>query len=381
MTVTIIANGFQEDYIINLVNALAKEGIHVDLIGSNIYLNYPIHDNVNFLNIRGSHEEGVSRLAKIKRIFNYYFKLIKYTSKTKSRVFHVQWLRFYYFEGVIINSLFRLFGKKVIYTAHDVLPHSLDTPKLRKLFKKIYHKSSHLVVHTEYISQRLANEFGIDKKKVSVVKHGVYKLILHQELTKENCRNDLKLNENDIVLLFFGYITAYKGLPLLIEAFNRLEQKYVNIKLLIAGKVSQEYQKEFSELESKITSNNITITTKYLDDIEVEQHYKASDIVILPYLEASQSGVMFISYAYGKPVIAPNFGGFPYDIVLEKTGLLFEKQDVNDLSNKIDQAIKLFCKPNDDTMNYIQNFARENYSWSGSAKALEKVYRNSYTPL
>lgn len=119
----------------------------------------------------------------------------------------------------------------------------------------------------------------------------------------------------------------------------------------MAGKVSKDYQDSFEQIRAGISSNDIQITTKYLEDTEVEQHYKAADMVVLPYLEASQSGVMFISYAYGKPVIAPNFGGFPYDIELRKTGLLFEKQNTADLAAQIEKAIVLFCPPAPHHMN------------------------------
>jgi glycosyltransferase involved in cell wall biosynthesis len=376
MAVTIIANGFQEDYTVNLVNAFAEEGTNVDLIGSDIYLKYPINKQINFLNLRGSHDEDVSKISKISRILKYYRRLIKYTTKTSNRVFHVQWLRFYFFEGVILNRIFQFLGKKVVYTVHDVLPHSKETPKMRRLFKKVYNIADHLVCHTEYIKQRLEQEFNIPGNKISVVKHGVYNVNLNEALNKENCRQALQLNAEDIVLLFFGYITEYKGIPLLIEAFNQLEKEHKNIKLLIAGKVSQEYQEIFSEIKNSIKSKHIRITTKYLKDAEVEQHYKASDMVILPYLEASQSGVMFISYAYGKPVIAPNFGGFPFDIELEKTGLLFEKQNTSDLAQQISKAISIFCKNGEQTRKYIKNFAKENYSWSGSARSLNKLYKS-----
>ncbi|HBH50243.1 MAG TPA: hypothetical protein DDX98_16480 [Bacteroidales bacterium] len=376
MVVTVIANGFQEDYTVNLVNALAESGIEVDFIGSDIYLNYEINKRVNFLNLRGSHIESASKLSKIKRIIRYYLRLLKYSKKAKHKVFHIQWLRFYYFEGVLFSTILKLMGKRIVYTVHDVLPHSKETPKMRKLFKKVYRVSNHLIAHTGYIKKRLVEEFHLNQDKIAVVKHGVYNLNLHDAITKENARSEMKISKDDIVLLFFGYITEYKGLPLLFDAFKQLERKHENIKLLVAGKVSQEYKDTFDRLRAQITSDNVQITTKYLDDLEVEQHYKASDIVVLPYLEASQSGVMFISYAYGKPVIAPNFGGFPYDIIPEKTGLLFERQNTDDLTHQINRAIDIFCKDSKETSRYITDYATENYSWEGSAKALKLIYKH-----
>lgn len=185
MRVTIIANGFQEDYTVNLINALAdEEGLKVDFIGSDIYLNYPINRRIHYHNLRGSHDEKAGRIEKVKRIFRYYLRLLHFIRHTDSKVYHIQWLRFYFIDGILLPTLLKLMGKIVIYTVHDVLPHSQETPKMRRLFKRIYRKMDHLVVHTGYIKLRLQNEFKIPENKISVVRHGVYSLQLSEDLTK-----------------------------------------------------------------------------------------------------------------------------------------------------------------------------------------------------
>jgi glycosyltransferase involved in cell wall biosynthesis len=374
MKVTIVANGFQEDYIVNLVNSLGDQNIEVDLIGSDIYEEYSINDKVRMLNLRGSHSEEVSRIVKIVRIVSYYLKFCKYIVKSKSRTYHIQWLRFYFFEGVLLTWMLRLAGRKVLYTSHDVLPHSKDGWYYRFIFYLIYKSQNTIIAHTEFIRQRLINEFSINPQKIKVVKHGVYKVNLQNTITLASSRKELEIDSESFVILFFGKITKYKGIPLLLESFGILEKKVNNLKLIIAGKVEAEYTMAFREISEKVTSKNIRIVTKYLSDTEVEQVYKASNLVVLPYLEASQSGVLFISYAYGLPVIAPNFGGFPYDVAVGNTGLLFEKENVANLAETIGEAIRIFGNNPELNRERIQNFANENYSWSVSAKQLKEVY-------
>ncbi len=373
---TVIANGFQEDYIVNLVNCLSEQGMEVDLIGSDIYEAYPINEKVRHYNIRGSHSENVSKFTKIARILRYYLKFIRYILISNSKIYHLQWLRFYIFEGLVLCWLLRLFGKNVYYTCHDVLPHSKETNYYRFIFKLIYKSQKTIIVHTEFIRQRLIIEFGIKPDKIKVVIHGVYKVNLSPQITLKSSRKELNIKDSEFVLLFFGKITKYKGIPHLLEAFKILEEKHHNLKLIIAGKVEAEYQIAFNNIANQITNKNITVITKYLTNSEVEQVYKASNLVVLPYLEASQSGVLFISYAYGLPVVAPNFGGFPYDIALGKTGILFEKENITDLAEKISQSIEIFGIDPEKHRKEIQDFATNNYSWSISAKQLFEVYSN-----
>ncbi|MBK8805443.1 MAG: glycosyltransferase family 4 protein [Bacteroidales bacterium] len=378
MKVSIVANGFQEQYVINLLNSLADTDVSIDFIGADIYDKNEINPNVSFVNLRGSHNEHVSLLNKVIRVFKYYLQLILYFIRTDSKVIHVQWFRFPFFEGVIISFIGRICNKKIFYTAHDVLPHDKDNRYNRILFWFIYRIQNVLIVHTEFIKERISNEFGISNTKIFVIKHGVYIRKKDDSISRLNAKIKYCISPNEFSILFFGNIVKYKGLNILLEAFKLL-QNCGNFKLLIAGKVNPDYEVEMQRLRKEHDSNHIIYLLDYIPDNDIEFIFKASDVTVLPYLEASQSGVMFMSYAYGRPVIAPNLGGFKFDIIEGKTGFIFEVGCVNDLVNCVLKTRDLVINNDEDVSREIIEIAESTYSWLEIAKVLVMVYKlNSY---
>jgi glycosyltransferase involved in cell wall biosynthesis len=370
MHIVIIANGFQEDYIINLLNGLSNKVERIDFIGSSIYPESKIDKRIHLHNLRGSHDENVGFLSKIERILSYYLRLLIFLFKTPAKTVHIQWLRFNFFEGIILTLVIKMLGKKAVYTAHDVLPHSKNNAYNRSLFKLIYKIQDEIIVHSDFIKKRIVNEFNINKNKITLVKHGLYKITESPAVSRDVAREKFGYNLNQLVILFFGIITKYKGLDLLLEAFTRLEAILPDIQLLIAGRVSQEYRNEYDNLIQSYNSDRITKIARHIKEEEVEQIFKAADLVVLPYTEASQSGVLFMSYAYGKPVIAPSLGGFPDDIETGKTGFLFEPFNIDSLAAAIQEYIRNW---NSDS-SYIREFAQRNYSWDSSAECLVRIY-------
>jgi glycosyltransferase involved in cell wall biosynthesis len=224
-----------------------------------------------------------------------------------------------------------------------------------------------------FIKTRLNREFGIKEKKIHVVKHGVYEVPDSISTQTTDVRKNYKLGKTDFVFLFFGYITSYKGLPLLLEAFRNANTES-GMKLIIAGKVADDYKNEMDKLAEKYGSDDIQMILKFISDKEVDMLFRASNATILPYLEASQSGVLFMSYAYGKPVLAPDLGGFPYDIETGKTGYLFTAGNVESLKEQMIRLYNEWKNKKESDNNYIKEFASKNYSWQASAHQLKELY-------
>lgn len=374
MHIAIIANGFQEDYIINLLNGIAGKVEKIDFVGSSFYSKEKIDKRVNILNFRGDHTESVPVRKKIARILKYYSKLFRYYTSKNASVIHVQWLRLNLIEGLVFSILARISGKKTVYTAHDVLPHMKDRWYTRILFRLIYGIQDMIIVHTQFIHDRIRNEFNISQSKLAIVKHGVYDADNHHFITRNSSREKLGIDISSRVILFFGIITKYKGLDILLKSFNTLSEKNKHFRLIIAGRISNEYVNEFHEMLKEYDNANILKFLRFIENDEVEYLFKASDVVVLPYLEASQSGVLFMSYAYGRPVIAPYLGGFPDDIDPNKTGMLFTTGSPESLKETISEFDSRYSILFQNAEEYITNFARENYSWEASGIELMKIY-------
>lgn len=374
MHITIIANGFQEDYIEQLLNNMAGQVDRIDFIGSAIHHGRPIPSNVFFYNLRGGHEEA-SIPNKITRVARYHIRLFLYLLGTRSEVVHVQWVRFPFLEGILFTLFMRFLGKKVIYTAHDVLPHSGDTRCNRLLYRGVYRAQNQIIAHTNYIRQRILNEFSIPDRKVHVVPHGVYERPFDPGLSPQQARVRLQLSTDSLVLLFFGYIAEYKGLDLLLESMKHYTG-IPKIQLVIAGRVSPEYKNAFSTLvEDAEVKDNLVLHIRFIRDEEIETLFKAAHVAVLPYREASQSGVLFMSYAYGIPVLVPNLGGFPDDVIPERTGFIFEKGNPVSLAQTLKEISCNNSVISGDCSESIRSHAFTHYAWQRSCAMMTDVYR------
>lgn len=375
MHVAIIANGFQHDYIIELLNSLSGKVKKLDFIGSSFYQKDKLHPDIIFMDLRGSNDESVSVLHKIIRNLKYYIRLIKYLFLSKVDIIHVQWLRFNVFEGIFFTLLARSLRIKIVYTAHDVLPHMKDNVYNRIVFYIIYHLQNKIIVHTEFIRNRLMKEFNVSSSKLIIVKHGVYQVEENKEITKVIAKSSFGLKESDKMILFFGIITKYKGLDILLKAFQEFQRYKSDYYLIIAGRVAKEYQFTYEEIIREYDNSNIIQQLRFINDQEKEYLFKAADVVVLPYIEASQSGVLFMSYAYGRPVIAPIIGGFPHDIINKKTGLLFAAGDSASLLETMKEFDILYSDCFTESEAFIKQYVKENYSWEASGKELIKAYK------
>jgi len=220
--------------------------------------------------------------------------IVYYLFKTKNKTIH---LNSGYPILFFIYPLFYFFNS--IITIHDAVSH-----KGESFLKKIVHKMQlvayslffkKIIVHSDIIKRQLPS--FINRNKIFVIPH-----INYNHLFQNNHAKGLSV-KNKFTVLFFGRILEYKGLKYLINAFNNLdENKY---ELIIAGE---------GDIGIHINKKNIKVINRFISDSEIPNLFNNTDVVVVPYIEASQSGVIYLSFAYSKPVIATNVGSLD-DIV------------------------------------------------------------------
>lgn len=152
------------------------------------------------------------------------------------------------------------------------------------------------------------------------VNHPVYDHFPTQ-VDREFAQEQLGLDSTKKTLLFFGFIRDYKGLDLLIQAMNDLDDSY---QLVIAGEVYGSFDKYQELIDQSNSKSRIHIFNKYIGDDEVSIYFSASDVCVLPYKSATQSGITSISNHYNLPIIATNVGGLKETIHHGETGLIVE---------------------------------------------------------
>lgn len=255
---------------------------------------------------------------------------------------------------------------KIITILDNVIPHEkkiIDTA-----FTKYFLKKNHGFIA---MSEKVKNDLlkFLPNAKVELIPHPLYNHF-GEIINKDIARLQLGLDPNKKTLLFFGFIRDYKGLDLLIESFGKLDKSY---QLVIAGEVYGDFGK-YDELINKNTNKeNIFKHVKYISDKEVSSYFSASDLCILPYKSATQSGITGISFHFEVPMIAINVGGLAEIISHEKTGLIVPEVKVDSITNNINSYFQNYKQ--EDFINNIKILKQE-LSWKVFTQKLLEFSKN-----
>ena len=134
--------------------------------------------------------------------------------------------------------------------------------------------------------------------------------------------------------MFFGYVRKYKGLPYLINAMKELSV-YSNVRLLIVGEFYEDENPTHELISSLGLQDKITVISDYIPNEDVKYFFCASDVLALPYIDATQSGIIQIAYFYNKPVIATDVGGLGEVVINGKTGFVVAPRSSESLARAI----------------------------------------------
>ena len=341
-------------------------------------------DKVSLFNLRGDQNPQVSFVQKAFRVLLYYIRLIKYAARSDSKLFHIQWFnKFLLFDRTLLNLYYKFLGKRLVFTAHNIDEQQRDGNKniLNQLSLKIlYNLVDHIFVHTIKMKEELIQDFNIKVNKVTVIPFGINNTLPRTHSTRADARNALGLQDYHKILLFFGNIAPYKGLEDLVTAAVHLRERDDSYRVIIAGQVKncRSYWRNLKQaINAHELNKYITARTEYVPDHEVEMYFKCADVLVLPYKFIYQSGVLFLSYSFGLPVIASDVGSLREDIIEGKTGFICNPNDPDDLAEKIDVYFNsdLF-RSLEKYRTEIIRYANEKHSWTTVAEKTYAVYRN-----
>jgi glycosyltransferase involved in cell wall biosynthesis len=174
--------------------------------------------------------------------------------------------------------------------------------------------------------------------------------------------------DNRFTFLFFGRISPYKGIDLLLEAFIKIKNQLDKVNLIIAG--NGKYWFDISKYKQQ---KDIEIINRYISNDELVSLIQQSDIVVCPYKDATQSGVIMSAFALNKPVIATRTGGLPEMVADKKTGYLIEANSIDALCNSM-----LYIATHSNELDIMsENIKKENATGSKNWTAIcEKLFEN-----
>jgi D-inositol-3-phosphate glycosyltransferase len=382
--VALLTGGFDKPYVSGLTMALASRKVCLDVVGGDDVDSPEMHTTpeLNFLNLRGSKRE-TSLPAKISRVLVYYARLIRYAAVAEPKIFHILWNnKFETFDRTLLMLYYKLLGKKIVFTAHNVNAgkrDSNDSLLNRLTLKTQYRLADHIFVHTEMMKRELIGEFGVRETAVSVVPFGINSSVPNTRLTCEEAKKRLGISGDNRTILFFGGIVPYKGLEYLAEGFLRLAARHLEYRLIIAGEPRDGSEKYWEEILQRIDGDacweQVITRIGFIPDEETELYFKAADVLALPYTHVFQSGVLFLAYNFGLPVVATDVGSISDAIVEGKTGFLCKACDPADLARALEEyfASDLFAALSRRRAE-ICKWANERNSWSVVGESTCKVY-------
>jgi len=296
----------------------------------------------------------------------------------RTDVVHVQWLTRVAMDMRFLRILRWCLRFKLVYTAHNILPHGGATTDDRELLARVYRGVDLVIVHGEENREQLAREFGIREERIRVLPHGAFDLFMESgRPTKCDARHALGIPEDRIVLLFFGGIRRYKGFEYLVDAFRHLRAEEPRLHLLVAGEIATSSHDEhayYSRYLDRLRGlPGLTFRDGYVPMEEVSTIFAASDLVVLPYVKTYQSGVVPLAYAAGRPVVVTDTGALAESVDPGKTGLVVPTKDADALAD----AIRTLVRDPDSLARMGEaacRFAEERLSWSAIARRTLDAY-------
>ncbi|KAF0201987.1 MAG: glycosyl transferase group [Bacteroidetes bacterium] len=384
MNISVFNGTGQVDYMYGLVSGLAcNKNDSIDVLDVDLTQElFSGFENVNYVPVFKYYPRSASVAVKTINILRYYLLQFWFLVSHKPRIIHFQWLdRHIVIDRIILPAIARLFGHKVVLTVHNINAgkrDNRDTSINRLTLRTLYRLSNKLIVHTPQSKVELMNEFPVAESKIEVIKHGMNNRVAKKGTTTAQARLHFGLNEDDKVILFFGNIDYYKGLDILIESLLILNKdRNCNYKVLIAGNSkSPEYTAQVLEKAADPRLKGcIDAKIQYIPDEDVELYFMASDCIVLPYRNIYQSGVIFMAYTFGLPLIVTDVGNFRNDVIEGKTGFLVKPEDPEDLAKIIADYFKtdLYTEL-EKTREEIQNWAWQNYSWEVIGSKTRELY-------
>jgi glycosyltransferase involved in cell wall biosynthesis len=386
LEVALLTGGSDRPYVFGLTTQLMFKGATLDLLGSD-ELDFPEFRNqrrLKFLNLRPDLPKNANFLRKALRVVRYYAKLISYAATAKPKLFHILWNnKFEHFDRTVLMLYYRLLGKRIVLTVHNVNAGRRDredTLLNRFTLRFQYRLVHHVFVHTKKMKVELIEHFGVKAARVTVIPFGINNAVPNTSLTPVEAKKRLGIREDENTILSFGRITPYKGLEYLITAFRRLLVKNPKYRLIIAGKPDrcEDYWASICKnLCDDVQTGRVLLRDEFIPDNETEVYFKAADVLVLSYRDIYQSGVLFLGYSFGLPVLASDVGSFKDEILEGRTGFVFRPEDPSDLAVSIERyfASKLFTDLNNRRPK-IREYAMERHSWDIVGQITMSVYES-----
>jgi len=341
--VLLVSNGFQPNYEAAFANALAGNAVDVTLVASDETLRKRLAPAIEVLNLRGSQDPHRPAWLKVVNLLRYLWRLW-WLAWRRGGVVHMTGLSaFANFRGVwaiqawaLECHALRVAAHELVLTVHNVVPHDRDSPALRRALAAVYRGPQMLVVHTAVARQRLIDEFGIAPARITVMEHGLDDPVVRTQAQIDAIRTGLGYEPQHRLVLFLGWVRPYKGVDLLLQACGKLAPES---RVLIAGNcIDAGYRASIERMMAEgALREKVRWEFGYLDEERVSALLSAADVLVMPYRQIDQSGVLFSALRHGVPVVAFDVGSLR-EYVPPEAGRIVPPGDVDGLARALEEV-------------------------------------------
>jgi glycosyltransferase involved in cell wall biosynthesis len=299
-------SAFTPPYDRALAAALARAGAEVELLTTR-FLYGPVPPaegyEVDERFYRRSAARGLAARGRLPfKTAEHLGDMLRFRREASADVVHYQWLTIPPLDARLLPSL-----RPRVMTAHYILPPQPRRRQVRSAHR-VFESMDAVVAHSEHGAARLRDEVGLDPARVRVIPHGAFDYLTR--LPEEKPLPAELEGAEGPVILSFGLLRPYKGIENLLEAFAQVSRdSATDAELWIVGNPRMDVG-PLRELADR-TQGRVRFVTRFVDDAEIPAIFRRADLVVLPYLDAEHSGVLYTGLAFGKPMVLSAVGGFP----------------------------------------------------------------------
>jgi glycosyltransferase involved in cell wall biosynthesis len=232
-------------------------------------------------------------------------------------------------------------GTKIILTVHDLLPHDTGD-RYKRIFLDLYSHVDAIISHSNHVTAKLQNDFRVPISKIDTIPHGPFFYDLPTPKSPAILQS-FGITSNQLVFLFQGIIFPYKGVDLLLNAWQLVEHETSEACLIIAGTGSPELLDQLRAQVQQLGLQRVHLHFRFILTEELVALYRAADVVIYPYRAVTTSGALATGLALGKAMVASNLSVFRELLTDEESALLIDPQDTNQFTAAL---LRLAAQPN-----------------------------------
>ncbi|MEO0741687.1 MAG: glycosyltransferase [Bacteroidota bacterium] len=282
-------------------------------------------------------------------------------------VVFMQWMPFFAPAFGTVARQVRKDDARVLAVVHNALPHE-PRPGDHALMRYFLKATDGLVVLSDSVRADLAR-LGVDEAQTPVrqVRHPVYDHF-GDPLPKTEARQRLSLPAAAPVLLFFGFVRAYKGLDVLLDAMPTVLERVPEARLVVAGEFYED-EAVYRERAAPL-GDAVRFDADYIPDADVATYFSAADVVVQPYRSATQSGVAQIAFHFARPVVTTDVGGLAETVPDGEAGLVVPPEDPAALAAAL---VRFFDDGLAEPLAEGVRRERARYSWDHLLDALEDL--------